>query len=365
LREALAALAGDDPASSDLLLWLGIGCWAAGAVGDDGALHVLATRFERTAREEAALLPLSRALLRLGMSEALDGSLANARACFAERASILAAIGRPVDAGTLLSYAWSGREADARAEAAAVLPYAAENAHGWILVFAEYALAVLELGLGNYRAAFEALKNTYRDDPFLSMVTFPSLIEAAMRCGERVVAVQALHDFSGTLLPDATPLVRALFARSAALVADDAHAELLYQSSIDQFRLSRGNLQLARAHLVYGEWLRRQQRRTDARDQLRLAHEMFQAMGAAAFATRARVELAATGERARTRSVDTANELTPQEAQIALLASQGATNSEIAAKLFLSPNTVDYHLRKVYRKLALTSRRQLARALPT
>ena len=154
-----------------------------------------------------------------------------------------------------------------------------------------------------------------------------------------------------------------LLARCRALLADDAHAEQLYEESIARLEHARGTVQRARSHLVYGEWLRRQRRRLDAREQRRAAHEGFNVVGAMAFADRARRELAATGEHLRHRTVETDSDLTPQEARIAELAAVGATNPEIANKLFISASTVDYHLRKVYRKLNVTSRRQLARAL--
>ena len=160
-----------------------------------------------------------------------------------------------------------------------------------------------------------------------------------------------------------TPLALGLLARSRALLAGDAGAEPLYEEAIAHLQQCRARPQLARAHLVYGEWLRRQRRRRDARHQLRTAHEMFTATGAEAFAERARIELLATGERARQRTAATEIELTAQEAQIARLVSQGGSNRDIAAQLFLSPSTVDYHLRKVFRKTGVTSRTQLAHAM--
>jgi DNA-binding CsgD family transcriptional regulator len=307
---------------------------------------------------------LSIGLMFLAMSELLDGSVDSAGAHFAERAQIMAAIGRPSDVGELVMSAWRGQEAECRAEAAQVTRYATEHAHGWMLIFVEYALTALELGLANYEAAFGVATKDYQANPFLSIVAFPNLIEAAVRCGERADASAALREYEERALANGTSISLGLLARSRALLADGDEAENLYEEAIEHLRHCRGGLQRARARLLYGEWLRRQNRRIDAREQLRAAHESFVTMGAGGLAERARVELAATGERARKRSVDTINDLTPQEAQIALLASQSATNPEIAAKMFLSSNTVDYHLRKVYRKLGVTSRRQLADALP-
>ncbi len=160
-----------------------------------------------------------------------------------------------------------------------------------------------------------------------------------------------------------TPLALGLLARSRALLAGDGDAERLYEEAIGHLGQCWAKPQLARAYLLYGEWLRRQQRRRDAREQLRIAHEMFTSMGAEAFAERARIELLATGERARLRTAPAAEELTPQEAQIARLVSEGESNRDIAAQLFLSPSTVDYHLRKVFRKTGVTSRTQLARTM--
>jgi DNA-binding CsgD family transcriptional regulator len=152
-------------------------------------------------------------------------------------------------------------------------------------------------------------------------------------------------------------------ARSHALVVEDGRADDLYAESIERLARTRVAVDLARAHLLYGEWLRRQSRRVDARKELRIAYEMFTDFGMEAFADRARVELEATGEHARRRTVETRADLTPQEAQISRLAAQGHTNKEIAAQLFISPSTVEYHLRKVFRKLGVKSRTQLARLL--
>jgi DNA-binding CsgD family transcriptional regulator len=364
LRRAVAALQADDSDSPDVLQWLWIGCWAAGAVGDDAALHKLATRLERSAHNQGALVPLSIGLLFLAMSDLVGGSLGDARAHFAERAQVMAAIGRPSDALDLVVLAWEGREIEARAKAAAVTRFAAEQSQGWMLAFVNYGLTVLELGLGHYREAFTCATKNYQDNPFLNIVGFADLIEAACRCDERAVATEAAEEFTSHTLPNGTPLSLGLVALSRALIADDSDAEPLYQQAIDHLVQCRGNLRKARAHLLYGEWLRRKNRRLDARIQLRAAHDMFIEMGADGFAKRARTELAATGEHARKRRDTTRGDLTAQEAQIALLASQGATNPEIAGRLFLSASTVDYHLRKVYRKLDVTSRRQLGRALP-
>jgi DNA-binding CsgD family transcriptional regulator len=365
LRQAIAALQADDSDSPEALQWLVIGCWAAGAVGDDEGLHTLAARLVESARAQGALVPLAQGLLFLAMSELLDGSLVTARTLFAERAQIMAVIGRPSDALGLVALAWRGHETEARAEAADVARFAAEQGQGWMLLFVDYGLTVLELGLGNYRAAFASATKNYQDNPFLNVVAFADLIEAGSRCGEHATATRATEEFATRAVPNGTPIALGLLALARALVAEPSQAETLYQEAIEHLSRCRGNLRTARAHLLYGEWLRRHKRRLDARTQLHAAHDMFVRMGADAFAERARAELAATGAQARKRVESTRRDLTPQEAQIALLASQGGTNAEIAGRLFLSPSTVDYHLRKVYRKLDVTSRRQLRHALGT
>ena len=364
LQRAIAALRRSaDPVTTDELMWLGVGCWAAGAIGDDEALHAFGTRLVATARTQDASVWLSIGLMFLAMSELLAGSVDDARAHFAEREEIMQAIGRPADVGELVVSAWRGREQVARREATVLRAHGTATGHGWIVSFVEYAVAVLELGLGSYEAAFQVSTKDATDNPFLSMVAFPNLIEAATRCGRRDAAEEALATYAPWVLSSGTHAALGSLARCRALLADGAEAEALYLESIEHCERCRGDLQLARTRLLYGEWLRRRRRRTDAREQLRSAHDLFVRMGAGALAERARGELAATGERARARTVDASQELTPQEHQIALLASRGDTNPEIAATLFLSRWTVDHHLRTVYRKLGVSSRRHLLQAM--
>jgi len=259
---------------------------------------------------------------------------------------------------------WCGQETDARRVAAAVAREAAGAGRGGQRISVPCCLAVLELGLGNYQAALRSARGVYEDDaPFLGTQVLPDLVEAAARCDESGPAEAALGRLAERAAATGTPLALGLLSRSQALLVGDADAEPLYQQAIEHLGQCRARPQLARAHLLYGEWLRRQRRRRDAREQLRTAHDMFASMDAEAFAERARIELLATGERARQRAAGTATDLTPQEAQIARLVSQGESNRDIAAQLFLSPSTVDYHLRKVFRKTGVTSRTQLARTI--
>jgi DNA-binding CsgD family transcriptional regulator len=190
------------------------------------------------------------------------------------------------------------------------------------------------------------------------------LVEAASRSEEPAAASDALERLSERARASGTELALGLLARCRAILAeDDDAAEQLHAQAIERLTRTRALPEIGRAHLLFGERLRRRRRRRDARAELRSAYEIFTAIGAEAFAERARTELLATGETARRRSIETADELTPQEIQIARLASQGASNSEIAAQLFVSPSTVAYHLRKVFRKLDVTSRASLAGAL--
>jgi DNA-binding CsgD family transcriptional regulator len=220
---------------------------------------------------------------------------------------------------------------------------------------------VLHNGLSHYENAVAAAEQAC-DDVSASWFrnwALIELIEAAARSGEAGIAADALGQLSQTTTASGTHWALGIEARSRALLSADEGAEGLYQEAIERLARTRLRVEVARAHLLYGEWLRRQRRRQDAREQLRTAHRSFTEFGMEAFAERTRVELEATGERTRKRTVETQVDLTPQEAQISRLAAGGATNQDIAAQLFISPSTVDYHLRKAFRKLGVRSRHQL------
>jgi ATP/maltotriose-dependent transcriptional regulator MalT len=228
----------------------------------------------------------------------------------------------------------------------------------------QYAAAVLYNGLGRYDDALPAAQQAdeYLDLAFSTWVPV-ELIEAATRCGRSDLAGDALERLSESTRSSGTGLALGIEARSRALLSEGAVAEELYREAIDHLGHTRVAAYHARTHLLYGEWLRRERRRTDAREQLRRAHEMFVSMGAEGFATRAARELLATGETVRKRTVETIDELTAQEAQIARLARDGLSNPEIGTRLCISPRTVQYHLHKVFGKLDITSRNQLGRVL--
>jgi DNA-binding CsgD family transcriptional regulator len=233
------------------------------------------------------------------------------------------------------------------------------------ITLAQWASAYLHNGLARYDIALASAEQAAEDpnELWFSPWTMVELVEAATRSGQPHRATDALERLSETTQASGTPWAQGVQARSRALLADGEAAELLYRAAIDRLRPTRLRVDLARAHLLYGEWLRRERRRTDARTQLRTAHDLFSDFGMEAFAERARVELEATGERARKRTLKTLGELTPKESQISRLAAKGHTNREIAAQLFLSPSTVEYHLRKVFRKLGVKSRTELANRL--
>ena len=302
---------------------------------------------------------LSNALLFTGTSALFAGALGRARELFTEREAIEEALGDNCRVGEVLLLAWQGHPGT-RVKAAAEADAATQRGLGWKLVFLEYALVVLELGLGRYEQALASAPYGYEDNVIVSAFALPDLIEAAVRSGQRAFAQDALDRVARRAAASPTPVALGLLARSRAMLSDGPDAESEYQDAITHLQQARGVSHLARAHLLYGEWLRRNKRRRDAREHLQAAHTMFETMGAGAFAERARLELTATGQTAHKRIPGHQAELTNQELQVAVLAAAGSTNPEIAAQLFISPKTVDYHLGKVFRKLSVTSRRDLA-----
>ena len=314
LRAAVGALTARSADDSPYLLALG--CWAAADLLDGDALRLLTDR-----RKRDSLLP------------------------------------------GLLPLACGGPEAEARAAIADGIRSSIASGAGLGVAVANYAATVLELGLGRYDAALTAALAVHRDDPpGLGTYVLPDLVEAAVRSGNQGAARSAAERLAGRAVDD-TALAAGLLARSRALLAGTGGAEELYQQAVERLRHPGEEPHLARAHLLYGEWLRRRRRRRDARLQLHTAIELFDALGFEAFGQRSRGELLATGERTGRRDGRDSGQLTPQEMQVARLVVGGASNRQVAEQLFISPNTVEYHLQKVFRKVGVSSRTQLARAL--
>jgi len=270
----------------------------------------------------------------------------------------------PVATTAMLLAAWQGRQQEASELLRATVREATARGQGFVVDFANCAAAVLYNGLGRYFDARDAVRQAWqRQRVALGVFAVPELAEAAARSGETPLAREALAWLSERAQVAPTQWTLGMQARVRALLSDGPDADQGYTESIEHLARTSVRAQLARSHLLYGEWLRRENRRLDARAQLRAAHDMLSEMGAEAFAERARRELLATGETVRRRTVQKVGELTDQEAHIARLAVDGRTNSEIGAQLFLSVRTVEWHLRKVYTKLGVGSRRELRWAL--
>ena len=359
LRRAISAARHEAGPAAETFRWLAAACSDATILADDIALHELAWRMEAQAREQGAAIALSLALSHAGVSELLAGLLPQAERCFHERVAIEEARGRDWSIGPLLIAAWRGQAEQAETLLDTVAGEAARQGQGYQLAFAGYARCILELGRGHYEQACASLTGGISDGSQIKFA-LPDLIEAAVRSGHGDVAGRLAGQLAG--LAEASPVPRTLgfLARARALTARDADAEPLYQEALTYHGQTRGPAHRARSHLVYGEWLRRARRPRDARGHLRTAYQLFGQMGAQGFAARARLELSAAGETVGAAAAEVDHGLTPQEARVASLAAAGATNAEIAAQLYLSASTVDYHLRKVFRKLGVTSRRQLA-----
>jgi DNA-binding CsgD family transcriptional regulator len=367
LRQALEAVARDGGQSEDNIHWLWLACRIAPDLWEDETWHELATRQLQLARDAGALnvLPLA-ATYRAGV-HVHAGEFAAAAALVEEADAITEATGNaPLGYTSLVLAAWRGQEAEALELIEASREDATERGEGRAITLAEYATAVLYNGLGRYQTALDAARRASEYDALgLYGWTLIELVEAAVRSGEPGIAGDAVERLSERTRLSGTEWALGVEARSRAILDEGHETEDLYVEATERLARCRIKVHLARAHLLYGEWLRREHRRIDARQQLRSAHALFTTMGAEGFAERAARELLATGETARKRTDEARGQLTAQETQIAELAREGHSNPEIGAQLFISARTVEYHLHKVFTKLGISSRSELRRVLPS
>jgi len=367
LRQAVSAFRSENLSREDGLRWLWVACHAAGTLWDYESLDALSARQVKLARDSGTPIALPPAFsMRVGV-HLLAGEFTTAASMVAEAESVTEATElSSAPYGPLALAALRGQETGAFELIEAGTKNEERGGEGEGLSYVQWATAVLCNSLGRYQEALAAAQQTSDDSPpvWFSNWAVVEFIEAAARSGMPDRAAGALQRLSETTRTSGTDWALGIEARSRALVSDGEAADNLYREAIDRLGRARLCLDLARAQLLYGEWLRRQRRRRDARDQLGRAYELFDLIGATAFANRARIELRATGGHAHAHTIDTREDLTAQEALIARLAGAGASNPQIAAQLFISPATVAYHLRKVFVKLGISSRNQLARALP-
>ncbi|HXL87864.1 MAG TPA: LuxR C-terminal-related transcriptional regulator, partial [Streptosporangiaceae bacterium] len=367
LRRAVSAFRGTDVSREEGLRWLWLACRAALIVWDDASWDVLSDRQVTLARDAGALIMLPIAFNMHSTARLYAGEFTEAASMVAQAESVTEATGSSIAPyGAVALAAFRGQEAQAAQLLQTATDDAERRGEGRALSFIGWATAVLYNSLGRYEEALAAAQRASEDSPAVQFADWAlvELVEAAVRSGVPERAGGAVQRLSGIARACGTDWVLGAEARSRALVSDGTAAENLYREAIDRFGRTRLRVDLARAHLLYGEWLRRQRRRRDARDQLGRAYEIFDSASAAAFAERARIELRAAGGHVPQPTVQTPDTLTEQEALIARLAGDGASNPQIAAQLFISPATVAYHLRKVFTKLGVSSRSQLAPALP-
>jgi DNA-binding CsgD family transcriptional regulator len=371
LTQALHAVAGRDGRGGDEILWHWTSCPVtpeplAPELWDDETWHDLASRAVSLARNAGAHALLPIALTYRACVHLHAGEFAEASALIEEADAIRVATGNvPLRYTSLMLLAWRGQEVAALRAIESSLQDATDRGEGRAIGLAHYAAAVLYNGLGRYQNALAAAQRAcaHEDLGFFGWALV-ELVEAGARSDARDVASDALDRLDERTRASGTDWALGVRARSAALLSDGNTAEALFREAIERLGRSRIAVHLPRARLVYGEWLRRENRRVDAREQLRAAHDTFSRIGAEAFADRARRELQATGGTARRRIDETREVLTPQEAQIARLARDGLSNPDIGVQLFISPRTVQYHLRKVFLKLGISSRNQLGRVPP-
>jgi DNA-binding CsgD family transcriptional regulator len=368
LRDVARVLRDGPVDRGDIARWFNLGLAIANELWDETTHDAWADRVEESARATGALILLQVALLGRAKRETRRGRFTAAEMTYDEVVEITRMLGGPPAFYELLKadlYAWRGQEPETRAAAAALRDAAVAIGSAPGVDIADLAVATLDLGLGHYAQALAAVEPlVLHNQPGWTCLALAIAVEAAVRADRPDRAAQYLAQLGERASAADTTWARGQLARCRALLAEDDLAEDFYVESITLLSMTSVRTELAQAQLAYGEWLRRQNRRVDARSQLRIAYDAFAVMGAEGFATRARSELSATGEKIARRSVGTGTDLTSQESQAARLAAGGATNAEIASRMFISANTVDYHLRKVYRKLGISSRRELARAIP-
>jgi DNA-binding CsgD family transcriptional regulator len=354
LKRALTAFGSERISREEAVRWLWLACSTAVRLWDDESWDLLSARHVRVARDVGALGVLPIALnLRAGLLM-FEGDLAAAAALIDEAGVITEVTGSQLPPyGPLMLAAIRGRDVTSLGE-------------GVGPSYLQWAIALLYNGLGRYDDALAAAQRAGEEPYELVFSTWAAveMIEAASRSGAPERAAGALERLSDTTRAGGSDWALGVHAYARALLSEGETAELLYREALERLGRTRVRWTLARAHLLYGEWLRRERRRADAREQLSIAYEMFVTMGAGGFAERAERELLATGETARKRTHETRGELTPQEDQVARLARDGLSNIEIGARLFISPRTVQYHLSKVFTKLGINSRQQLDRVLP-
>ena len=361
LRRALREFHDEPMSDEEALRWLWLACRAARALGEDAISDELTERQVRLAREAGELSVLPIALAERFSLQLFLGNLLAAEALVLETEVVAASTGSRLAPQRALLAALRGEEAEATALIEAGRREVLDRGEGLWLVITEWASAVLFNGLGRYEEALAAAEQAVRHPHELGVSTWvqPEFIEAAARSGHPERAAGPLRRLQEISSAAGTDWALGVEARSRALLSEGDVAENLYREAIARLSRTRVRTALARAHLVYGEWLRRERRRVEARKQLRTAHGMYMEIGMHGFAERARRERMATGETVRKRSPDTRDNLTAQEAQIARLAAEGCTNTEIGAQLFISPRTAEWHLRGVFTKLGIHSRKEL------
>jgi DNA-binding CsgD family transcriptional regulator len=367
LRRAVDAFVDGAASVDEILQWGLLAQTASIALWDIESYLVLSSRQVELARESGALSPLSIALGGRGAALTWCGDFAAAAGIAEERDAVNAVTGaQSATSHDMFLAGYRGRPSEVLPLVSTTVAGAVARGEGWPVQIANWSTAVLYNGLGQYEHALAAAESAC-EETYLAVgtqVALPELIEAATRTGKSALAEEAMENLSTMTAIEGADWAAGLDARCRALVSQRADAEDWYREAIDRLHRTPLRPDLARAQLLYGEWLRRENRRVDARQQLRSAFDLFAEMGAQAFAERARRELVATGEKVRKREPGTRNDLTPQEAHIARLARDGRTNLEIGSELFLSARTVEWHLRKMFVKLGISSRRELKDVLP-